>query len=952
MLPLNNVAAGQLTYSVNGCGTATYAYIGVPISNVSPASTLVPSGSTSIQLSVQTIAASSCGYSTGSLADLASMKPFSTGQGGVLHVTTVSGLSPDPSLVNRVYVRCALAPDYVVSLQYRALPVTNPSPRIANWGVLSNLLAKGVQYAARYDLLADSEQPPIPASTLSQIRKLNPGTAVLLWMNAVEDRETALPESYYLHDVNGIRIQDWPGLYLLNLTNQAVGEYQANRFYQAILANGLMYDGCFFDSFYYPGIPNRITNYGPAHLVDADGDGKQDDQQTLNSKWRAGMLHMMSAWRTLLPNAYALGHLSGTDRDLAGVFNGDSMLFEPLDVLEGRDAFPNLLLNYDNWWDLRGASAMTTVESTPQSQIAYGYGVYDNWAGMPEHMPPGVLTFAQNYYPYMRFPLALSLMNDGYFLRDLGDMSMGYTDWWYDEYDFKLGAPLGPAAQISFSKPANLIGNSGLEHNLGSWKLVVNNDGQAKATAILDSDSASDGSSSVRIAISSAGTVNWHVELEQGSLPLAGGTTYQAQFWARADSPRAISVVVQGAAPSFPIYGNMPDISIGTSWKLYSASFVAPVDATDGRMEFWVGDVAGNVWLDDVQLAPSSAQVYRRDFTNGVVLLNGSHNQQSISLEAGLQRLTGAQAPRYQYMVDDSAPSFGFSGPWGSVTLDSGYRIHDGPLGIGANPPFYHCWQSTCHQLDGSGGTAQWNLNIPQDGEYTIQVWLPAAPGAAAWTKSAVYEVVASGNVIAAATVDQTTASSGDGLHMIATVNLTAAGTPILRVHNGGAGSLIADAVSVTSTARYNDGSPAPQVTLAPTDGIVLQRLHPLPAPGSRVNSVVNAASFEAAIASSGFVSIVGTGFAGSTRTWSGADFSGADLPLSLDGVSVTIDNKQAYVEYISPTQINVIAPDDDTVGQVQVQVTTPQGKGYAGTVLKQKLSPAFFVYHLIYALR
>jgi hypothetical protein len=124
LLPLNNVAAGQLTYSVNGCGTATYAYIGVPISNVSPPSTLVPSGSTSIQLSVQTIAASSCGYSTGSLADLASMKPFNTGQGGVVHVTTVSGLLSDSSLVNRVYVRCALAPDYVVPLQYRALPLT------------------------------------------------------------------------------------------------------------------------------------------------------------------------------------------------------------------------------------------------------------------------------------------------------------------------------------------------------------------------------------------------------------------------------------------------------------------------------------------------------------------------------------------------------------------------------------------------------------------------------------------------------------------------------------------------------------------------------------------------------------------------------------------------------------------------------------------------------------
>jgi uncharacterized protein (TIGR03437 family) len=64
-----------------------------------------------------------------------------------------------------------------------------------------------------------------------------------------------------------------------------------------------------------------------------------------------------------------------------------------------------------------------------------------------------------------------------------------------------------------------------------------------------------------------------------------------------------------------------------------------------------------------------------------------------------------------------------------------------------------------------------------------------------------------------------------------------------------------------------------------------------------------------------------------------------------LDGSSVTINGRPAYVEYISPTQINAIAPDDDTIGQVPVQVTTPQGASYAGTVLKQKLSPALFTY-------
>jgi uncharacterized protein (TIGR03437 family) len=134
-------------------------------------------------------------------------------------------------------------------------------------------------------------------------------------------------------------------------------------------------------------------------------------------------------------------------------------------------------------------------------------------------------------------------------------------------------------------------------------------------------------------------------------------------------------------------------------------------------------------------------------------------------------------------------------------------------------------------------------------------------------------------------------------------------------------------------------------VTLSPMDGILLQRQTPVQAPAGSLNSVVNAASYEPAIASGGFVSIIGTGFTSSSRSWTSADFSGASLPTSLDGVSVMVDGKPAYVEYISPTQINAIAPDDDTIGPVQVQVNTPQGASYAGMVLMQKSSPGLFTW-------
>jgi uncharacterized protein (TIGR03437 family) len=116
--------------------------------------------------------------------------------------------------------------------------------------------------------------------------------------------------------------------------------------------------------------------------------------------------------------------------------------------------------------------------------------------------------------------------------------------------------------------------------------------------------------------------------------------------------------------------------------------------------------------------------------------------------------------------------------------------------------------------------------------------------------------------------------------------------------------------------------------------------------------TVVSAADQQATIASGEFVSIFGTGFSSTTRTWMAADFAGGGLPTSLDGVSVTINGKDAYVEFVSPTQINVIAPDDDVAGGVLVQVTTPNG-GFTGSALKRGAAPALFNYRsagLIYA--
>ncbi len=709
--------------------------------------------------------------------------------------------------------------------------------------------------------------------------------------------------------------------------------------------SGFVSDGLFFDSFGVT-IPQPFTDcYGNAVQIDSNGDGVADDPATLNAAWRAGEYAVVSAFRSLAPGAYVSGHVleSPAQAQSLASFNGTSIEFYPQSVREGQVSFGQLWDLYQAW-NLQAVSpTIPMIQACPPNQLSYGYGYSPLKA-----MLPSTVAFAQGFYPNMRFGLALTLMGDGFFGFDFGDEGPQVT-WWYDEYDFELGAPLGPPVQAGTGQAANVVTNPGFENGLTGWRLLVMNDGLAQATAKVDSAIAADGDSSAHIAIQSPGTINWHVDLEQDNFSLVAATEYRVQFWARADSPRTITVFSQGGAPNYTNYGLSRQFAIGTSWSLYSTSFQATTTANDGRLEFWVGDVAGNVWLDDVQLVQQPAPIYRRDFTNGVVLLNGASTPQTVALEPGLERFTGNQAPLYQYIVDDADAGFSATGSWTTVTYNTGSygpaakNLPSAPQNFSG--PFYHCWQGNCRQLDSGGGQAQWNLNLPADGRYSIQVWLPAAPGAANWSKSAVYEVVAGGTVVASATIDQTTASMGDAWHAVANLNLRKADAPYLRVHNSGSGSLIADAVYLASAALYNDGSAAPQVTLGGFDGILLRRQTPLPAGTSRINSVVNAASYQSAIASGGFITIAGTGLAASTRSWTSGDFSANNLPTSLDGVSVTINGKPAYVEYIRPTQINAIAPDDDTIGHVQVQVTTPQGPSDAGTVLKQKASPAFFTY-------
>ncbi len=102
------------------------------------------------------------------------------------------------------------------------------------------------------------------------------------------------------------------------------------------------------------------------------------------------------------------------------------------------------------------------------------------------------------------------------------------------------------------------------------------------------------------------------------------------------------------------------------------------------------------------------------------------------------------------------------------------------------------------------------------------------------------------------------------------------------------------------------------------------------------VNSVISASAYGAfaAIAPATWIEIYGTNLATTAQQgWTGADFNGANAPSALGGTTVTVAGKPAFIDYVSPHQVNVQVPSGIPTGKQQVVVTTFGGPSIGTTV-------------------
>jgi uncharacterized protein (TIGR03437 family) len=139
-------------------------------------------------------------------------------------------------------------------------------------------------------------------------------------------------------------------------------------------------------------------------------------------------------------------------------------------------------------------------------------------------------------------------------------------------------------------------------------------------------------------------------------------------------------------------------------------------------------------------------------------------------------------------------------------------------------------------------------------------------------------------------------------------------------------------------------GSPTCNNSIPASSYVVVNAITQVQAvPTIAANGIVTASAFgnyAGAAAPGSYVEIYGKYLAGTTRGWGASDFTGAKAPTSLDGVQVTLNGVPAYVNYVSPTQVNIQVPDNIPSGTVSVVVNFEGVTGPAGSLLINSQEP------------
>jgi hypothetical protein len=232
-------------------------------------------------------------------------------------------------------------------------------------------------------------------------------------------------------------------------------------------------------------------------------------------------------------------------------------------------------------------------------------------------------------------------------------------DPWYDEFavDVTPGSPTYGHAIAS--NPNNEAAIKAHKHWLGlatsdPYRVYDLSDFSVDNTLLENGDFGS-GATGWQISNLASSVVPWVDGWANHYLQTTGHSTYQASQWnafvrgpavaltagqectvtfsARASSVREIELACNPSGSISVYYAD-------TEWRRYVHTFVAQTSTTY-RPTFRLGREDTGVDIADVRMFAGNANVFRRDFDNGTVVVNATPSQRTVDLKATFKRILG-----------------------------------------------------------------------------------------------------------------------------------------------------------------------------------------------------------------------------------------------------------------------------------------------------------------------
>jgi len=311
-------------------------------------------------------------------------------------------------------------------------------PKLANYYIAWDVGDNEIQELAKWDLVILSPQAlERNPQVIAKLKEKNPQIKILVYVllqeiNYRSDMLAASPyyqkvynaanqNNWWLKTSDGTNVSWWQDTYMINaaITAPKVNGQNWSDFLPELINQEFFqkeqWDGVFYDNA-WPEIAWLKTAKNISN-IDINGDGVADSDIYMNENWQKGVQEILTRTKEIAPSKII-------------VINTNSNLYNNLVNGRMREGFPGN--NEGNWSNLMNNYTSAQFGYAPNYFIV---NANTNNTGNKED------------YKNVRFGLTSTLMDDGYFSFDFGDMGHNYT-WWYDEYDVYLGQPVSEKKNV------------------------------------------------------------------------------------------------------------------------------------------------------------------------------------------------------------------------------------------------------------------------------------------------------------------------------------------------------------------------------------------------------------------------------------------------------------------------------------------------------------------------